>query len=724
MYAKVIIEYGAKAVDREFTYIVPDNLKDKIKIGHRVLVPFNNKDIEGFVLDISNKYEDSYELKEIKSLCDEMPILNKEMLYLGNEIQKNILCSKIAIYQAMLPKALKASKNTNIGIKQNRYIVLNVSDVEANRYIENCKFEGQIKILEKLIVEDKMLVNNLSSSVNTLVKNGIVKFVYEEVNRYQSHTSGKYHKVKLNDMQEKVVACVDIDKHDTYLLYGVTGSGKTEVYMELIDKVISKGKTAIMLVPEISLTPQIVDRFVTRFGEDVAILHSGLSDYEKYDEYRKIMNGKVKIVVGARSAIFAPLNNLGIIVIDEEHSQTYKQDNNPRYHARDVAILRGKYHNAPVILGSATPSLESFARANKGVYKLLTLTKRAGGGTLPNVKIIDMKNEVKKGNFILSSELIQKIKEKIDNNEQIILLLNRRGYSSMLTCRDCGNVLKCPNCDISLTYHKTSNTNRCHYCNYSIKNIAKCPVCGSGNIKDYGLGTEKLEEELNKMFKARVVRMDMDTTSRKGMHEKIIEDFGNHKYDILLGTQMIAKGLDFPLVTLVGVINADSSLNIPDFRSAENTFQLLSQVSGRAGRSDLAGEVIIQSYNPEHYSINLAKDHNYLKFYEAEMKIRKTLSYPPYFYITLVNITSRDYELGFSEANKIGDYLRKNVSVDTKILGPSMASVFKINNVYHYQCIIKYKKDDKLKNVLLKLDEIYKTNNKVDISIDVNPIRV
>ncbi len=724
MYAKVIIEYGAKAVDREFTYVVPDNLKDKIKIGHRVLVPFNNRNIEGFVLDINDKYEDNYELKEIISLCDMDPILNKEMLYLGEEIQKNILCSKISIYQAMLPKALKASKNTNIGIKKNRYIVLNVSYMDANKYIENCKYDGQIKILEKLIVDDRILVNNISSSVNTLIKNGIVKFVYEEVNRYVTHTSGKYHKVKLNDMQEDVVNSVNIDKHDTYLLYGITGSGKTEVYMELIDRVINKGKTAIMLVPEISLTPQIVDRFVTRFGEDVAILHSGLSDYEKYDEYRKIMNGKVKIVVGARSAIFAPLNDVGIIVIDEEHSTTYKQDNNPRYHARDVAILRGKYHNAPVILGSATPSLESFARANKGVYKLLTLTKRAGGGQLPKVKLIDMKNEVKKGNFILSKELTDKIKEKISKGEQVILLLNRRGYSSMLTCRDCGNVLKCPNCDISLTYHKSSNTNRCHYCNYSVKNVSKCPVCGSSNIKDYGLGTEKLEEELNKIFKARVVRMDMDTTSRKGMHEKIIEDFGNHEYDILLGTQMIAKGLDFPLVTLVGVINADSSLNIPDFRSAENTFQLLSQVSGRAGRSDLTGEVIIQSYNPEHYSIFLAKDHNYLKFYEEEMNIRKTLSYPPYFYITLVNITSRDYELGFSEANKIGDYLRKNVSDGTKILGPSMASVFRINNVYHYQCIIKYKKDDKLNNILLKLDEIYKTNNKVDISIDVNPIRV
>ena len=724
MYAKVIIEYGAKAVDREFTYIVPDNLKDKIKIGHRVLVPFNNRDIEGFVLDISNKYNDNYELKEIISLCDDKPTLNNEMLYLGDEIQKNILCSKISIYQAMLPKALKASKSTFIGIKRNRYMVLNVSYMDANKYIEECKYDSQIKIIEKLITDEKILVNNLSSSVNTLVKNGIVKFVYEEVNRYVSHMSGKYHKVELNEMQQEVVDNVDIDKHDTYLLYGITGSGKTEVYMELIDKVINIGKTAIMLVPEISLTPQIVDRFVTRFGEDVAILHSGLSDYEKYDEYRKIMNGKVKIVVGARSAIFAPLENLGIIVIDEEHSQTYKQDNNPRYHARDVAILRGKYHNAPVILGSATPSLESFARANKGVYKLLTLTKRAGGGQLPKVKLIDMKNEVKKGNFILSKELTDKIKEKISKGEQVILLLNRRGYSSMLTCRDCGNVLKCPNCDISLTYHKSSNTNRCHYCNYSVKNVSKCPVCGSSNIKDYGLGTEKLEEELNKIFKARVVRMDMDTTSRKGMHEKIIEDFGNHEYDILLGTQMIAKGLDFPLVTLVGVINADSSLNIPDFRSAENTFQLLSQVSGRAGRSDLTGEVIIQSYNPEHYSIFLAKDHNYLKFYEEEMNIRKTLSYPPYFYITLVNITSRDYELGFSEANKIGDYLRKNVSDGTKILGPSMASVFRINNVYHYQCIIKYKKDDKLNNILLKLDEIYKTNNKVDISIDVNPIRV
>ena len=724
MYANVIIEYGSKAVDKEFTYIIPKKFINQIKIGHRVLVPFNNKFIQGFVLDISDKYDYEYELKEIKELCDENPILNEEMLYLGNEIQKEILCSKISIFQAMLPKALKASYKTNIGIKKDRYIFLNVSYEEACKYIEKCRYPKQIEIIEKLITDDRVLVNNLSSSVNTLIKNGIIKEEYVEVNRYVSHCSGKYKQVLLNDDQQRVVDLVKFDEYNPYLLYGVTGSGKTEVYMELIDKVIQNGKTAIMLVPEISLTPQIVDRFVTRFGQNVAILHSGLSDTEKYDEYRKILDGKVKIVVGARSAIFAPLDNLGIIVIDEEHTSTYKQENNPRYHARDVAIMRGKYHNMPVVLGSATPSLESFARAKKGVYQLLTLTNRAGGGTLPKVIVVDMKDEIRHGNFVLSRILIDKIWEKLKNHEQIILLLNRRGYSSMLTCRDCGNVIKCPNCDITLTYHKSSNTNRCHYCNYSIKNINKCPVCGSNNMKDYGLGTEKLEEELNRIFKARIVRMDIDTTSRKGMHEKIIEDFGEHKYDILLGTQMIAKGLDFPLVTLVGVINADSSLNIPDFRSSENTFQLLSQVSGRAGRSDLSGEVVIQSYNPDHYSIHYAKEHNYLDFYEEEMKIRKTLSYPPYYYITLVNISSRNYEEGFKEANKIGNYLKNNLDKNTKVLGPSMANVFRINNIYHYQCIIKYKYDDKLNTVLTKLDEIYKINNKVDISIDINPIRV
>ena len=724
MYADVIIEYGNKAVDTLFTYIIPDNLRGKIKIGHRVLVPFNNREIEGFVLNISNEFNSKYELKEISSLCDLEPVLNEEMIILGEKIQKEILCSRISIYQAMLPKALKAKHNTNIGIKMNRYITLNISRDEALRYIEGCRFAKQKEIISKLLDNDKILLSNVNSSINTLIRNGVIKYIYEEVNRYVSKSSGKYRIVKLNSLQEEVVNSVKLEEYNKYLLWGVTGSGKTEVYMELIDKVLKQGKNAIMLVPEISLTPQIVDRFVTRFGTDIAILHSGLSDYEKYDEYRKIINEKVRIVVGARSAVFAPLKNIGIIIMDEEHSNTYKQENSPRYHARDVAMMRGEYHNAPVLLGSATPSLESFARAGRGVYKLLTLTKRAGGGELPDVQIVDMKSEIKKGNFILSELLVKKIKEKLANNEQIILLLNRRGYSSMLTCRDCGNVLKCPNCDISLTYHKSSNTNRCHYCNYSIKNVDKCNVCGSSNIKEYGLGTEKLEEEIVRMFSARVVRMDMDTTSKKGMHEKIIADFGDHKYDILLGTQMIAKGLDFPLVTLVGVINADSSLNVPDFRSAENTYQLLSQVAGRAGRGNLVGEVIIQSYNPEHYSITYAKKHDYLSFYKEEMSIRKLLNYPPYYYITLVNISSRNYEDGFKEANKIGEYLKRNLDKNTIVLGPSMANVFRINNVYHYQCIIKYKKDLLLNQVLTKLDEIYKSNTKVQILLDVNPVRM
>lgn len=724
MYASVIIEYGNKAVDREFTYIIPPKYQDIIKVGHRVLVPFNNREIEGFVLKITKEYHGDFDLKEITNICDEEPILNEEMLLLGDEITKKILCSKISIYQAMLPKALKAKHNTNIGIKNDRYLVLNKSKEEILSYIETCKYQKQVDILKELLANEKILISKTSSSIETLLKKDLVKNIYEEVNRYKSNLTGRYKPVTLNEMQESVVNKVKLNTFKPYLLYGITGSGKTEVYMELIDRVIHQGKTAIMLVPEISLTPQIVDRFVTKFGSDIAILHSGLNEYEKYDEYRKILSGKVKIVVGARSAIFAPLKNIGIIVIDEEHTSTYKQDNNPRYHARDVAMLRGKYHQCPIILGSATPSLESFARALNNVYELLTLTKRAGSGSLPSIEIVDMKEESRSGNFVLSKILIDKIWSRIRKNEQVILLLNRRGYSSMLTCRDCGNVIKCPNCDISLTYHKSSNTNRCHYCNYSIKNVNKCPVCGSSNMKDYGLGTEKLEEELNRIFKSRVIRMDMDTTSKKGMHEKIINDFGEHKYDILLGTQMIAKGLDFPLVTLVGVINADSSLNVPDFRSAEVTFGLLSQVSGRAGRSDLAGEVIIQTYNPDHYSIVYAKNHDYYSFYKEEMKIRKALSYPPYYYITLVNITSKDYELGFKEANKIGDYLRKNLNPDTKVLGPSMANIFKMNNIYHYQCIIKYKYDNSLNKVLSNIDEIYKINNKVDVSIDVDPIRV
>jgi len=727
MYAKVIIEIGVKNVDKMFTYVVPDNMKEDIKVGCRVKVKFGSMVLEGFVLELTNTIDKvDYELKEIIELVDKIPILNKEMLELGKKIQEITLCSLISAYQVMLPKALKASIKTNINTKLIRYAVSNKKDMELITYIENTKYEKQREFLKKLIVEKKIKVDKLESYLNTLEKNGLIKFIYEEDYRYKFNTNNSDTRVILNNEQEvcvnKVTNSFGISK--TFLLYGVTGSGKTEVYMNIIEKAINKGMSAIMLVPEISLTPQIVERFTLRFGDNIAILHSGLSDAEKYDEYRKITMGKVRIVVGARSAIFAPLTNIGVIIIDEEHTATYKQENHPRYHARDIAILRSKYHNCPIVLGSATPSLESFARAMNKNYELLVMKKRANNMVLPDVHIVDMKEEIKRGNYTFSKLLIDKINEKISKGEQVILLLNRRGYSPLIKCSKCGEVEKCPNCDISLTYHKSSDSLRCHYCNYTKKCPSKCMKCGSTDIKGIGLGTEKLEQEIIDKFKARVIRMDADTTSRKGMHEKIIKEFGEGKYDILLGTQMIAKGLDFPKVTLVGVINADMSLCVPDFRSSERTFQLLSQVSGRAGRGKYPGEVIIQTFNPEHYSIRYAKNHDYLNFYKEEMAIRKQLNYSPYYFITLVRISCKDYEEGFKHANKIKDYLEKNLSSDTILLGPTMASMFKINNIYNYQCIIKYKKDLKLKDTLINIDNIYKTNNKVNVEIDVDPIRL
>ena len=727
MYAKVIIEIGVKNVDKMFTYIVPDNMKEDIKVGCRVKVKFGSMVLEGFVLELTNAIDKvDYELKEIIELVDKIPILNKEMLELGKKIQEITLCSLISAYQVMLPKALKASIKTNINTKLIRYAVSNRKDMELMTYIENTKYEKQREFLKKLIVKKKIKVDKLESYLNTLEKNGLIKFIYEEDYRYKFNTNNSDTRVILNNEQEvcvnKVVNSFGISK--TFLLYGVTGSGKTEVYMNIIEKAINKGMSAIMLVPEISLTPQIVERFALRFGDNIAILHSGLSDVEKYDEYRKITMGKVRIVVGARSAIFAPLTNIGVIIIDEEHTATYKQENHPRYHARDIAILRSEYHNCPIVLGSATPSLESFARAMNKNYELLVMKKRANNMVLPDVHIVDMKEEIKRGNYTFSKLLIDKINEKISKGEQVILLLNRRGYSPLIKCSKCGEVEKCPNCDISLTYHKSSDSLRCHYCNYTKKCPSKCMKCGSTDIKGIGLGTEKLEQEIIDKFKARVIRMDADTTSKKGMHEKIIKEFGLGKYDILLGTQMIAKGLDFPKVTLVGVINADMSLCVPDFRSSERTFQLLSQVSGRAGRGKYPGEVIIQTFNPNHYSIRYAKNHDYLNFYKEEMAIRKQLNYSPYYFITLVRISCKDYEEGFKHANKIKDYLEKNLSSDTILLGPTMASMFKINNIYNYQCIIKYKKDLKLKDTLININNIYKTNNKVNVEIDVDPIRL
>lgn len=726
MYVSVLTQIGAKAVDQTFFYHVPKLLENNIKIGVRVRIPFGNMILDGFVLGISdNSSYDNSKIKDIINVIDKEPVLNKEMLLLGKYMSDNLLASLSSCYQVMLPKALKAEVKSNIKIKYDRYLHRIKSIEEIDRYIDNCKYESQINLLCKL-KEGDILITKMSSSINTIIKYGFATIIYEECKRYKYDGISNYKRVNLTDKQRLVSDTIisSFGKSDTFLLYGVTGSGKTEVYMDVIEKAINNGKSAIMLVPEIGLTPQIVGKFISRFGDVISVLHSKLSDSERYDEYRKITDGESKIVIGTRSAIFVPFTNIGVIIIDEEHTLSYKQDNNPRYSAINVAEWRSKYHNCPLVLGSATPSLESFAKAGNHVYKLLTLTERAGGSVLPNVNIVDMKEEVKKGNFILSDMLKNKIGEVLDRGEQAIILLNRRGYSSTISCKECGYVYKCPNCDITYTYHKSSNNLKCHYCGYSMVLPNKCSICGSDNLKDYGLGTEKLEETLNSLYKARIVRMDVDTTSKKGQHQKIIDDFGEHKYDILIGTQMIAKGLDFPLVTLVGVVSIDSSLTSPDYRASENTFQLLSQVSGRAGRSENKGEVIVQTFNPDHYAITLAKNHDYIDFYKEEMKIRKMLKYSPYYYMVLVSITSKDYELGFKEANKIGSYIRNNISSDSIVLGPTMANMFKVNNIYHYQIIIKYRKDDSLMKVLKFIIDMQVKNNKIDVSIDFNPSRI
>lgn len=720
MVAKVLVELSNKNIDRTFDYLVPDNLIDKVKVGIRVTVPFSNQTLEGFILELSDT--SNFDLKEIINVVDEDIILNDELLELGKYISKITLSTLISAYQAMLPKALKARNGVVINKKIDKYLILNTDNYSVK--------DKQLEIVNLIKENGKLLkseANKISSSgVKTLLKNNIILEQIEENYRLK-HEYNVKEKYELtpdqNNAVEKVLAKKNTDT--VFLIHGVTGSGKTEVYMEIIERLLKEDKESIVLVPEISLTEQIVSRFKNRFDSSIAILHSRLSEGEKYDEYRRIARGEVKIVIGARSAIFAPLKNIGVIIIDEEHTDSYKQDSyNPKYHALDVAKARSKYHKCPIVLGSATPTLETYARSKKGVYELIELKNRVNNKKLPDIKIVDMNKELKSkvGNF--SKELIESMNEVFSKNEQVILLLNRRGYSSFVTCKNCGYTEKCPNCDITLTYHKTSNTLRCHYCGYGTKLSTTCPECKEDAITGLGTGTEKIEEELNKLFKdKKVIRMDFDTTSTKGSHEKIIKAFSNHEYDILLGTQMIAKGLDFSNVTLVGVINADTSLNIPDFRSSETTFQLLCQVAGRSGRGDKTGKVVIQTFNPDHYSIRYAKTHDYIGFYNQEMQNRYKLGYPPYYYLVSLKICSKDYEIAKDISSKIGKYLETNLT-NTTILGPSIASVFKVNNLYRFQIVLKYKKEDNLYDVLNNLIEHYKTNPKIKIDIDFNPVHI
>ena len=725
MYAEVLIEYSAKAIDKTFTYIIPDYLKDKIKIGMKVLVPFGTKIINGFVTNIKNECNDTYELKEIKDIVDEYFCLNEELMEMGKYLQQKTLCTKIAAYQTMLPSSLKVKEQKANYSKYLIYIKLNKDIVEIDKYIEKYpRRKKQIEVLNRL-KENRILKNEFPSNLVKALKDE--KLIIEEKEQIYrlNHNEIKNNNIVFSKDQQNALDTIDINTDKTYLLHGITGSGKTEVYIELIKRVVKQNKKAIMLVPEISLTAQIVNNFYDRFGNDVAIFHSGLSDGEKYDEYLKILREEVHIVVGTRSAIFTPLTNLGLIIIDEEHSETFKQDSNPRYHALDMAKFRSKYNNCPIVLGSATPSLETMARALKGVYTYIPMKNRIGKSILPTIELVDMSEEMKKRNTIFSDTLKEKMIDRIEKQEQVILLLNRRGYSTVISCQECGYTYKCPHCDITLTYHKTSNNLRCHYCGYTLIKSDTCPNCHNKSLKEHGLGTEKLEQELSKLIpNAKIIRMDADTTRNKGAHEDIISKFRKHEYDILLGTQMISKGLDFPLVTLVGIINADATLNIPDFRSGERTFALLSQVSGRAGRGEIPGEVIIQTFNPDNYTLKCVQENDYQKFYNYEMNNRHKLDYPPYYFLTSVKIASKDYDLASKEIIKVKNYLFKNLANESIILGPTTASVFKMNNIYRFQIIIKYKKDPNLMKTLKQLDEIYSLNNKVNIEIDNNPLQV
>lgn len=717
MVVGVLVQLSSQNIDKIFDYIVPNDLESSIKVGIRVLVPFGRQTLEGFVLEIKDNSD--RDLKEIYSILDRDIVLNDELLLLGKQIQKSTLSTLISAYQVMLPKALKAKAGVLVSKKYQTFY-----ELTDKSYLASSSAQEKILKLfsDKKTISRKELLAISSSALSTLIEKKVLSEIKKEDYRIKYEVNKDKKKVLTPSQQKVVNSVLENQQNVPFLLFGVTGSGKTEVYMQIIEEVLKRGETAIMLVPEISLTPQMVEQFSNRFGNQIAALHSALSEGEKYDEWRRIARGEASIVIGARSAIFAPLKNIGIIIMDEEHSDSYKQgDKSPRYHARDIAIWRAKYHSCPVLLGSATPSLESMARAEKGVYQLLVLKERVNGKSLPNVEIIDMNKEAKNGTSHITNRLLGELSSCIDRGEQAILFLNRRGFSTFVTCKNCSETIKCPNCDITLTYHKSNRMLRCHYCGYATPLPKVCPNCNEEALSDLGVGTEKIEEELHGLLpNARVLRMDVDTTSRKGAHKKMIDAFRSHEYDILLGTQIVAKGLDFSDVTLVGVINADTSLNIPDFRSSENTYSLLSQVAGRSGRSQKTGKVYIQTFNPDHYAISFVKEHDYLGFYREEMKIRRRLGYPPFYFLCYLKISGKEADYLFQESLKIKRSLERNLH-HTTILGPTTLAVFKVNNIYRYGIILKYKREEALYDILIKVQNHYKSNHKLRVDIDFNP---
>lgn len=744
MIAEVIIQSNAKDLNRVFDYKIPTEYEENALelIGARVLVSFaRRKELEeGYIVNIKESTE--YEVKEIAKV--EEKYLNNEKIELANWMSKRYFCNIADCLKLMLPPGSTRKVSNRVKEKSVNFVTLKKDEDEIEFDIETGKLKSakQIRILKFLLENGDALISDIEmfadgsrAIVNTLCKNGYTEIIEKKIERNPFEFKEIERTTKLTLTEEQANAfrtvCDSMDDmlFSEFLLYGVTGSGKTEVYLQLIEKALNEHKSSILLVPEISLTPQTVNRFIARFGkENIAVLHSKLSIGERYDEWNKINDGRAKIVIGARSAIFAPVKDLGLIIIDEEHDSSYKSEMTPKYDAKEVARFMCKEANVPLLLGSATPDIDTFYRAKNEAIMLLELKNRANNASLPDIEIVDLREELAKGNkSMISTRLYEEIQKNLNDKKQTILYLNRRGFSTFVMCRNCGYTVKCKNCNINLTYHSNTNKLKCHYCGYEEKLVTKCPSCGSEQIRYFGTGTQKLEYEINKLFpNASTIRMDIDTVSKKNSHEQILEKFKNDNIDILIGTQMVVKGHHFPNVTLVGVIAADGSLNIDDFRANERTFQILTQVAGRAGRGEDKGRVIIQTYNPDNFSIECAKKQDYNLFYNTEISLRKQLKYPPFCDIILIGFTSVIEQEVAKVAGKIHEYLknrvlRENIGI---ILYKALPSpIDKIKNKYRWRILIKCKFGEEITDLINDvLEEFQKTKSKsTKITIDLNP---
>ena len=741
MIAQVIINSNVKNLNRIFDYNVPESLEGTICVGDRILVPFGNKKTleEGFVIGFKEKSE--FKVKDIAGIQEGYK-LTEFNIELAKLMARRYFCNISDCIKLMLPPGTSTKVLENrIKDKTLNFVYLKKDIIDIEEDIENgiIKSDKQKRVLNFLIqnegiqtVDLEMFTDTTSAVLKALEKKDYIEIIEQKVERnpFENKDIKPTINLKLTDEQQEAFDSINFaiehNENIEALLYGVTGSGKTEIYLQLIGEVLKKEKTAIVLVPEISLTPQMVDRFIARFGQEkIAVLHSKLSIGERYDQWNKIKSGECKIVIGARSAIFAPVENLGLIIIDEEHDSSYKSETNPRYNAKELAGFIARKNNIPLVLGTATPDINTYYKAQTGQIELLQLTKRANKASLPEVEVIDLRQELANGNrSILSTKLYSQIEENLKNKKQTILFLNRRGYSTFIMCRDCGYTVKCKNCNITMTYHSKSNRLKCHYCGHEQKNVLECPECKSNNIRYFGTGTQKVEEEINKLFpNATTIRMDVDTVSKKNSHEEILNKFKNENIDVLIGTQMVVKGHHFPNVTLVGVIAADSSLYLEDYRSNERTFQILTQVAGRAGREKEKGNVIIQTYNPENFAIECSKKQDFDVFYETEIELRKQLKYPPFCDIISIGLTDTDETKIKNISEKIykyiNDYIKKE-NMNIMIYKPLPCPIDKIKNRYRWRIILKGKLNNKIIDIInLAISNINSKTTR--IIVDTNP---